>query len=425
MSNHLAIATVTASLSARIQEALAQDVPDASVRVGRPDDNGAQDNRAVVNLFLYHVTPNGALRNAHLPVRGTGGRIVARPRVALDLHYLFSFYGDAATYQPERMLGSTVRALEEFPLLTRSQIEKVIDDNPLTLSNSNLHRAEELVRVQPSSLNLEDLSKLWSVFFQVPYALSVAYQCTYVLVEADVAAAPTLPAMLPAIGLIPIGGPRIEAIEAIDGAEFPIVWGGAVRIRGQGFGTFGLGLRVGTIDVVMSEGVVGTDVIELPLTEEALGGADLSSGIHAVRTILPPPEGAPSHLERTSDSAPLVLRSKLTIPADGIEVGEPAFEGVSGTLQVEFSPKIQAGQEVKLFLDERVSNLPRNYVLAPEAMDEGEFPAGTLTFPFTGIRASTYLVRAHVDGIESAMEIEMDADNPNYRQITGPEVQIE
>jgi hypothetical protein len=58
-------------------------------------------------------------------------------------------------------------------------------------------------------------------------------------------------------------------------------------------------------------------------------------------------------------------------------------------------------------------------------MDEGEFPAGTLTFPFTGIRASTYLVRAHVDGIESAMEIEMDADNPNYRQITGPEVQIE
>ena len=34
-------------------------------------------------------------------------------------------------------------------------------------------------------MNLEELSKLWSVFFQTPYALSIAYQASVVLIEPD------------------------------------------------------------------------------------------------------------------------------------------------------------------------------------------------------------------------------------------------
>ncbi len=43
-------------------------------------------------------------------------------------------------------------------------------------------------------LNLEELSKLWSVFFQTAYKLSMAYIANLVLIEADAETPrPTLP----------------------------------------------------------------------------------------------------------------------------------------------------------------------------------------------------------------------------------------
>ena len=53
------------------------------------------------------------------------------------------------------------------------------------LAGSNLHEAVEQVRFSPLSLSLEDQSKLWSVFFQTPHAVSVAYQASVVLIESD------------------------------------------------------------------------------------------------------------------------------------------------------------------------------------------------------------------------------------------------
>src|SRR5690606_16023724 len=50
---------------------------------------------------------------------------------------------------------------------------------------SNLADAVEQIKFTPLTLSLEELSKLWSVFFQAPYALSVAYQGTVVLIESE------------------------------------------------------------------------------------------------------------------------------------------------------------------------------------------------------------------------------------------------
>ncbi|MGD2114505.1 MAG: DUF4255 domain-containing protein, partial [Acidobacteriota bacterium] len=127
MSNFLGIATVTAALRRTLQEAVAADVPGATVTVRRPE--AAQPNPApVVNLYLFQVTPNAAWRTADLPTRDARGRTVQRPRVALDLHYLLSFYGDESTLEPERLLGSVVRRLHEWPVLGRGQIETTIAD---------------------------------------------------------------------------------------------------------------------------------------------------------------------------------------------------------------------------------------------------------------------------------------------------------
>jgi hypothetical protein len=423
VSNHLAIATVTAAFGETIQEALNRDVAGAKVHIGRPDGTLGQNGQTAVSLFLYQVRPNGALRNSHLPYRGAGPGVISKPMVALDLHYLLSFYGDSTTFEPERMLGATVRALEERPLLQRSVIEKVIQDNPQELGDSDLHEAASLVRAQPSSLNLEEMSKLWSVFFQVPYVLSVAYECSSVMVEADTSARQPLPVTRPSIAVFTMGGPRIDAVEAIEGAGHPILWGGTVRLTGQRLTMTDLSLRLGDTDVTMSETTQRDGTIELPLTAAAFGGVELRAGLHLVRAVLPAPAGAPSHLERTSDAAPMILRPSVSVAADAVTItsvdpGAPR----DGTMTVSFSPAVVEGQEVRAFLDERVASSPASHVLEPQA--PSSYPAAALTFAFSGVAAGDYLLRAHVDGVESAVSFVTDASAADYREISGPEVTI-
>jgi len=92
MSNHLAIATVTATVRHILQRAADVDVPGTSVSTGRPDT--LTDDGARINVYLYQVTPNAAWRNIDLPWRDSDANMTQRPRAALDLHYLLSFTGD-------------------------------------------------------------------------------------------------------------------------------------------------------------------------------------------------------------------------------------------------------------------------------------------------------------------------------------------
>src|SRR5215212_5514896 len=124
MSNYLAIATVTATLSRTLTAAVGTDVSAAGVTTLRPDDAPGTG----VNVYLYQVGPNGAWRNADLPTRRDEGRLVQRPKVALDLHYLLSFYGDEAQFEPQRLLGSVVRTLHARPVLTREMIRNTVSD---------------------------------------------------------------------------------------------------------------------------------------------------------------------------------------------------------------------------------------------------------------------------------------------------------
>ena len=57
-------------------------------------------------------------------------------------------------------------------------------------------RAAMLAFGAPISLELEELSKLWSVFLRVPYDLSIAYRASVVLISADVSPQVALPVRL-------------------------------------------------------------------------------------------------------------------------------------------------------------------------------------------------------------------------------------
>lgn len=186
MSNYLAIATVTAALGQRVAQVINDETGlGVNAHYGRPSGNEAQTVRKV-HVCLYQVTPNPARRNDDTPTRDADGKLIARPRAALDLHYLLAFYGDAKTLEAERMLGAVVSDFHERPLLSATMIQSAMNDDDLAvvLAKSDLLEAVDRVRLTPAALSLDELSKLWSVFFQTPHALSVAYTASVVLIDA-------------------------------------------------------------------------------------------------------------------------------------------------------------------------------------------------------------------------------------------------
>jgi len=187
MSNYLAIATSTAALGQIIGQAM-QAVPKLSaapvVKMGRPER--AESGFVGAGLYLFKVGPNASLRNEDLASRLGDGTLVKRPQVALDLDYLLTFHGDDSQLEPQRLLGSTVSALHAEPVLSRERIRQTIATaGPGSyLADSDLDEQVEHVTLSAMSLSLEDLSKMWSTFFQIPYALSVCYSASVVLIDA-------------------------------------------------------------------------------------------------------------------------------------------------------------------------------------------------------------------------------------------------
>src|SRR5712692_6554015 len=148
MSNFLAIATVTGTLRVLLRVPARKDVNGADVITVRPDNavkEAGADPR--VNIYLYQVTPNAAWRNADLPTRRADGTVLQRPQVALDLHYMISFYGDESQLISQRMLGSLVRTFHAQPFLTRDRIRNTIGGATFPfLATSNLADEVELVK---------------------------------------------------------------------------------------------------------------------------------------------------------------------------------------------------------------------------------------------------------------------------------------
>jgi Pvc16 N-terminal domain len=194
LTNHQSVATVTAILSQVVQGFAASAIDGAVVTMQRPDavpTSGADSTKSRVNLFLFQVNFDATFRNSDLPTRDRSAQLVQRPRAALQLHYLLSFYGAETALVPQRMLAAVVAGLHAQPWISMQRAAAFVSENQDPsdtfhyLADSLLAEQKESVRLTPDSLNLEELSKLWSVFFQVPYALSIAYKASVVLVDAS------------------------------------------------------------------------------------------------------------------------------------------------------------------------------------------------------------------------------------------------
>ena len=424
MSNYLAIATVTATIGQLLQVAASSAVPGALVTTVRPeaaDDSNVLTDPAI-NLYLFQVAPNPAWRNSDLPARRADGSLAQRLQVALDMHYLLTFYGDESQLVPQRLLGSAVSALNTQPLLTSADIQKVTDPalpgSIDSLEFSNLVDQVESIKINPIALNLEEMSKLWSVFFQTPYALSVAYQASAVLIEDDSVPQPSLPVRARYIYGTTFKQPAIDKVGSSVGENEPIVLGTTLVISGrqlQGDETL-----VAIDGTSLETDFVTPSEIRVALVQPALPEAQLQAGVQGVQVVHSTAMGLPatSHPGVASNVIAFVLRPTITASVTIDNVVVDASDLRSGDLTIELSPDLGQNQRFVVLLNQFGSDPPVSYSFAPPFRDAD---SDTVTVEVTGIEDGDYLVRIQVDGAESSLEVSADPENP---QFIGPLVTI-
>ena len=168
------------------------------------DRSDVKRTKSGVNIYLYRSSIDAVRRNDDLPARRQDGSLVVRPKLAASLHYLLTFHGKDDELVPQRLLGAVLATLHTRPVITRTLIEDVnteAADSPgmhQYLVFNDLIDAEEPVRVSPDPMSLDDLSKLWSVFFQSPYQLSRPTSASAVLLEETLETpVPSLPVRQP------------------------------------------------------------------------------------------------------------------------------------------------------------------------------------------------------------------------------------
>jgi hypothetical protein len=403
VSNHLAIATVTATLRDLLFAAVSVDIPGADVTMVRPDGAGSGVPTTGVNIFLYQVTPSAAARNEDLPTRSQSGTLVRRPRVGLDLHYLLTFYGAEAQLIPQRLLGSAARVLHAKPVLTRPQVNSSVAARGF-LAGSNLSADVELVKFTQLPLTLEELSKLWSVFFQTQYALSAAYQGTVVLIETDDSFMTPLPVRLRNLYIETFREPVVEEVVAAAGDEEPILAQTSVRVRGEQLRGDTTALIVGGQEVVPTS-VTDTEILAtLP--------AGLRAGPQGLQVVHRQLMGTPDQPHRGVESnvVPFVLVPEITKTGGNynVSVGPVTTETINGQtvhsadVTVKVKPQVGKEQRVLVLLNELTATDPDAYSfpVTPLTAD-----TATLVFPVRRARPGTYLVRVQIDGAESRLEL--------------------
>ena len=386
MSNFLAIATVTAALQDVLQPAVSQAVGLAKVGFSRPDASNQQT--PLVNIYLYQVTPNAAYRNADLPTRRNDGSLVQKPQVAIDLHYLFTFHGNDDQLEPQRLLGAVATALNAQPLVSKQNIVNATSHFSF-LSKSNLADQIERIKFTPTSLSLEEFSKLWSVFFQIEYSLSAAFQASVVLMESDDTPREALPVLARNLYVSTFRSPNIDRVISQAGPDAPIAAGSTLLIQGQQ-------LRGGDATLVMLEGLeriptaVTDNLITLPLP------GNVHAGVQGIQVVQKKNMGTPptAHRGFESNVAPFVLRPTIGVTS--------AVASVSGGTDVvlDLTPNIGIGQRAVLMLDSLPGDPVRSFMSQPvvSAVDSSQ-----VIINIHGVPAGKYLVRVQIDGAESLL----------------------
>lgn len=422
MSNYLGIATVTATLQRMLQQSVQMDVEGARVTTNRPENTGGTPETGI-SIYLYHLKRNTSLGNADMPPRQRKGELTKRNQLPVDLYYLLSCYGNEIELEPQRLLGSAIRTLEDRAVLSSQMIRETVNDPSYPfLANSDLSEQIEMIRAEFVPVSTDELSKVWSVFFQTPYVLSVIYKITVVVLDGEESAMVALPIRDRSLNAWTFSKqPTIDFVMSTEGRYQPIFTHTTLLIRGKMLANANTSIRIGGVEV--APGTVQDQAITLALT--LVPPEALRPGVQGLQVI----HG--HRLERGSTNSPIQERVESNVAPFVLRpsIKEVNLLNGSGTddeprdaeLEVITDVRIGRDQRVILILNEQTTLQPAAYIFNAQSRN---YHTVRLIFSLKAIKNADYLVRVQVDGAESLCQIDGDRYSPTFDQYISPMITI-
>lgn len=423
MSNHLAIATVTAALERQLANALSSHFPGVTVSNERPGTSPSAHPAGAwrVNVYLWQVRPNPSLRNVEAPVRRADGSLAQVPLLPLDLHYLVSFYGDDGKYEPQRAMGVVATSLHTYAMLDRSFISATIAGEP-DLAGSDLDQQPVGLRITPANLDLEEVFKLWSVVFDTGYVPSIPYVVSAVLLEPALVARTALPVGGHDSVVGPFTRPLVQRIDKLQTDADPsqgILTTSTILLRGSGLAAEGAQVRLGPVLLTPDPADVSDSLIRLDLSAQA----GLQAGVLSVQ-VVHPLAGLGTGSE--SPAVPLVLRPGLEsadIRVDSISIDSGRVATV--TLELDLPVSVGPDQRVVVLLNQRTADPDDPQEMAAAVVPPGDSPTSTIQASFGDLATGTWLVRVSIDGAESLLTRDPPGVGETVGRFGSPSVELE
>ncbi|MBD2489983.1 DUF4255 domain-containing protein [Aulosira sp. FACHB-615] len=420
MSNHLAIATVTATLQRTLQASVQIDVDGARVTTLRPDRLNNATPEAGVNIYLYDILLNSAWRSADLRQRYSDEKYTKRQQTGLDLYYLLTCYGNDVELEPQRLMGSVVRTFNSKSILTQAMIQETVSDATLTfLADSNLAEQVEAIAISPVDLNIEEISKIWTVFFQTPYALSLAYKASVVLIDSGELPKKPLPVRNLQRHVTPYQ-PVIAQIKVVE--EIAKIWqtqyaatslilaDSTLLIQGNKLSADITQVRIGDITTTPQD---VTDK-QITLNLATIPVESLRAGVQSLQVIHP-------QAKVNSNVVPFLLRPTI-LDITVSNVHGRGNEPRSADITITVNLNIEKTQKVTLVLTELSLTQFTGY--STEQTKNRRNSSNSITFAIHDCLPGSYLVRLIVDGAESLFTVDTDSNSPTFEQYIGPVVVI-
>ncbi|GAB3374169.1 hypothetical protein GCM10027431_26570 [Lysobacter rhizosphaerae] len=186
--NHDALSIVTRALRDRIDAALHARASSRSadaVHIGPLNDTAAKDARLV--LCLYRVSVNAELRNAEHRIVPTLSNLpiaTYENSLPLDLHYLLSTSSPSTNGLQD--LGIAMQALNDRPYLAGAALQS------------------DIVHLSFQAMTTEEIGRVWALFPNVNYRMSVLILATPVWIDHTPLTDPAGPVVKERYGFAPV-----------------------------------------------------------------------------------------------------------------------------------------------------------------------------------------------------------------------------
>lgn len=199
MSASTAIGLVSESLrNLLLAEWNLSTVPNVTILA--PDESGTEPR---INLFLYKVMENPHLANQDWQASRTAPGQLVPPPLPLNLYYLMTPYavndGQTGNATAHMLLGEAMRIFAQHAIIPQG-------DEATPILAAGLHDAREQVKIMLNTLDLDELSRVWSTFSQ-PFRLSVLYEVSVVQIDQSPERERPIPRRVEQIGVPEVRAP--------------------------------------------------------------------------------------------------------------------------------------------------------------------------------------------------------------------------